>query len=118
MKLKHHVPIRLLKAEPVSPAYQAEVDRSTERAAAKYEAAARRLARAEFRLQQARDKAACASRQGRGKAQRTIAVALELVEIRRAELQAIEALMKAVPASAAHRGRDSYRPIPQPGSGI
>jgi hypothetical protein len=42
-------------------------------------------------------------------------VAAELVELRREELQRVEALMKGVPASAEHRGVRGFRPAPTPG---
>jgi hypothetical protein len=47
---------------------------------------------------------------------RAAQVAAELVELRREELQRVEALMKGVPASVEHRGRRTHRPMPQPGS--
>ena len=36
----------------------------------------------------------------------------ELLEMRREELRELEAMMHSVPASAAHRGTKSYRPVP------
>lgn len=117
MKLTHHVPTAALRlTEEVSAEYQAEVDRHTTKAQREYEQAEARLAKAELRRQrhmatQSRQAAAGTLREYR----RKLAVLDELVELRREELQRLEALMKAHPASTDHRGRGGYRPVPQPG---
>jgi hypothetical protein len=81
-----------------------------------YERAQRRLVAAEARLERANLAAQLATSRKRAQAlDHEIAVAAELVELRREELQRIEALMKSVPASVAHRGTRGYRPVPQPG---
>lgn len=71
-----------------------------------YEKAQERLARAEERLERFR------ARTGTPSPTRAIAAAEAAVEMRRQELLAIERLVKASPASAAHRGRKSFRPVP------
>lgn len=113
MKLQHHVPARAIRSDPVTPEYQAEVDRSTDKAMAEWRRAQKRLEAAERRL--ARMQEVRISARSRA---RDLAVALELVELRREELLRIEALMKSAPAAAQYRGTRSYRPIPQPGSPI
>lgn len=116
MRLRHHIPIWAIKPEQVTEEYQAEVDRSTDKAMVAYQRARRRLESAERRLQAAQDAATATQRKKNEKAiARELAVAAELVELRREELQRIEALMMSVPASAQHRGRESYRPVPAPG---
>lgn len=116
MKLSHNIPARRLGSDPITPAYQAEVDKSTNRAMVAYERAQRRLAAANDRLTRARAKrdAAVSIRVQRA-ADRELRVATELVELRRDELLEVEALMKAVPASAEHRGTRGFRPVPMPG---
>lgn len=117
MKLRHNVPPVGLRSEPITPGYQAEVDRSTHKAMVAYEAAQRRLRAAEERLlraQAAQERAA--DKRAALAAKRELAVALELVELRREELQRVESLMKAAPASAEHRGVRSFRPVPKPGN--
>jgi DNA transposition AAA+ family ATPase len=109
LKLRHHVPVRHLRSNTITPEYQAEVDRSTEKAMRLYERARRRLEAAEKRLAQLQEK-----KQGATK-RRDLAVAAELVELRREELLRLEALMKAAPASAEHRGVRGFRPVPAPG---
>lgn len=112
MKLKHNVPASAYRSDPVTPEYQAEVDRSTDKAMVAWRRAQRRLEAAERRHLKA--KQAVARSSSRTKA-RELAVAAELVELRREELLAIEALMKAAPAAAQYRGNRSFRPIPKPG---
>lgn len=119
MKLKHNVPASAFQADPVTPEYQVEVDRATERLTVAYERAQRRLAAAEERLSRAQRAAETAQHKKNAQSRaREAAVALELVELRREELQQIEALMKAAPASAEHRGTRSFRPVPRPGSQV
>lgn len=117
MKIRHNVPPLGLRSEPITPGYQAEVDRSTSKAMVAYERAQRRLRAAEQRLEQARaaqDRAA--DKRAARAAKRELAVALELVELRREELRRVESLMKAAPASAEHRGVRGFRPVPKPGN--
>lgn len=116
MKLSHNVPPIGLRSDPITREYQAEVDRATDKAMVAYERAQRRLRAAEQRLERARaardragDKLAARN------AKRELAVALELVELRRDELRRVESLMKAAPASAEHRGVRGFRPVPAPG---
>lgn len=116
MKIKHNVPACALRIEPVTVEYQVEVDRSTSKAMVAFERAQRRLAAAELRLEkaEARNAQRLSVIQQRA-ATRELKVAAELVELRREELQRIEALMKSAPASAEHRGVRGFRPVPTPG---
>jgi hypothetical protein len=116
VKIKHNVPACALKTEPITAEYQAEVDRSTSKTMVAYERAQRRLASAERRLERAEErKATRLSAIKQRAADRELKIAAELVEIRRQELLRVEALMKAAPASAEHRGVRGFRPAPQPG---
>jgi hypothetical protein len=111
MKIKHRVPAHLLPAsDPVTPEYQAEVDRSTAKAEAAYRRAEQRLEREEARLERARGKA-------KTKRQLHDVKVLEaLVELRRTELQKLHMMMVASPASSQHRGTHAgHRHIPSPG---
>lgn len=106
MKIKHRTPGNWWTAPvsaDVSPDYEAEVQRDTTRAENNYRHAQERLARAEARLAKA---------QAAGQHRRRIAELQALVELRRAELDAYRRQMTSVPASAQHRGRRSYRPVP------
>ena len=116
MKLKHNTPATQPRSATITPEYQAEVDRATSKAMVAYERAQRRLAAAETRLtlaQEKRERAKSAAQ--RRLAEHKMAVAAELVELRREELLRVEALMKSAPASAEHRGVRGFRPVPQPG---
>jgi hypothetical protein len=117
MKLTHHVPVQAFRSDPISPEYQAEVDRATAKLGIQYEAAQRRLAFAELRLQRARLKqvATTAKKVRRTAHLHEIKVAEELVELRREELQRIEAMMNATPSASPNRGRKSHRPVPELG---
>jgi hypothetical protein len=121
MKLKHRIPVQAyFRSEEVTPAYQAEVDGSTAKTQAAYERAQRKLAAAERRLASAEAvsrRRIVDAKRARASA-REMLVAVELVELRREELQRIEALMKGVPSSTEHRGRGAFRPVPQPGPQI
>lgn len=119
MKIRHNAPPIGLRSDPITPEYQAEVDRATDKAMVAYERAQRRLQAAEQRLERARaarDRAA--DKRAARNAKRELAVALELVELRREELRRVESLMKSAPASANHRGVRSFRPVPMPGGVI
>lgn len=117
MKLTHNVPPTGLRSDPIDPAYQAEVDRSTDKAMVAYERAQRRLRSAEQRLDRARTaRDLAADKRTARAAKHELAVALELVELRREELRRVGALMKSSPASAEHRGVRGFRPVPTPGS--
>lgn len=117
MKLYHRVPRSAIRlTEPVGNEYQAEVDKHTARAQQGHERAQSRLKKAELRRQS--HSATKARHVADGKLrefQRKLRVLDELVELRREELQQIEAMMKASPSSLVHRGAGCYRPIPQPG---
>ena len=116
MKLKHNVPAFEPRSATITPEFQAEVDRSTNKAMLAYERAQRRLSAAEARLARAEERSAKRlDAQRQRVADRELKVAAELVELRREELQRVEALMKSAPASAEHRGVRGFRPVPQPG---
>lgn len=116
MKIKHNTPVFQPQSAVVTPEYQAEVDRSTSKAMVAYERAQKRLAAANRRLVRAEERSAeHLSAARRRVADRELKVAAELVELRREELQRVEALMKGVPASAEHRGVRGFRPAPTPG---
>lgn len=116
MKITHHVPTSAFRSDPITLEYQREVDRATDKAVVAYERGRRRLEAAELRLRKAEDAALrSGDRRKQKERARELAVAAELVELRREELQRLEALMQASPASAEHRGKRSFRPVPQPG---
>lgn len=116
MKITHRVPVRELRSDPITPEYQDEVDRATRSLQVRYEAAQRRLNRAEEKVTVARRRAEAAQSKHRLRdevnARIALRVAQELAELRREELEAIERLMKSSPASAPHRGVASFRPLP------
>jgi len=116
VKITHHVPAAAIRyTESVTPAYQCQVDKATERAQREYERAERRLAQAESRRQRHMQTRARATAAGREREYaRKLKVLDEVVELRREELLQVEAIMKAVPASAEHRGRKGFRPVPPP----
>lgn len=106
---RHRIPIEHLRlTDPVTPEYQAQVDRSTTRLEREFAAATRRVAKAEDQVR----RALAATGQSRKSRQRDIARAQAAVELRRAELAKYESLMMASDFAARHRGRDSYRPVP------
>lgn len=115
MKIRHKAPACPIQSDPVTPEYQAEVDRSTNKAMAAYERAQRRLEAAQRRLEKANRAKARAKGKGAKRLTRSVLAASEAVEARREELRQIEATMTAAPASAEHRGQRSYRPVPRPG---
>lgn len=108
MKRRHRIPPEAhFVSDPVSPGYQAEVDRSMAKGAAREQAALRRLESAEARLVKAERIKARAQRE------RAVLVARELVEIRRQELLAIQREMSTSPSSARSRGiGHAKRPVP------
>jgi anion-transporting ArsA/GET3 family ATPase len=85
--------------------YEAQVQRSTQKAERLYARAQKRLEKAEAQL------AAVTSAKSAPNRKRRVAEVQALVELRRAELAECERMMTGVPASAAHRGRESFRPI-------
>jgi hypothetical protein len=105
VKLTHRPgsPFWVPPSATVDPAYQAEVARMMARAERAWRQAERRLADAEHRLGRAR-------RQQRPA--KTLASLAALVELRRDELEHYRRAMEASPASAEHRGRRSFRPVP------
>lgn len=87
-------------------AYEREVERSTSKLERAYARAQKRVEQAEARLRRARQDV-------QQQAKRHAIAQLELaLETRRQELEEFHRMMVSVPASAAHRGRDSFRPVP------
>lgn len=102
MRITHRVPVIEPESAVVDAKYQAEVDRATHKAERTYAKALQALARAERRLH----------RVEQTRNRKAIRLAAEIVELRRQELVEIERMMFGSPASATHRGRRSYRPVP------
>jgi hypothetical protein len=90
----------------VSAGYEAEVEQATHRSEREYRRRQERLARAEEKLARAR-----ASSQTRTR-KKLIAELVAMVEMRRQELEEYRRMMVSSPASAEHRGRKSFRPVP------
>lgn len=93
----------------ITPEYQAEIDRSLWHAQRDHRKAEQAFLRATLKLAKAEVAHA---------AKRELRVLRELVELRREELQQVEAMMWSVPASAQHRGHGGqrgHRPAVQPG---
>lgn len=108
MKIRHRIPPQAhFRSDPITPEYQAEVDRTMARASAREAAARRRLEAAQMKVEKALRIKSKTIRQ------RAVTVALEVVEARRRELLAIQREMSTAPASAAHRGSGhGKRPVP------
>lgn len=111
MKITHRIPTGTAKpgGDPVPAAYAAEVEKHTAKAEQRYRRAQANLARALARLATAEAKPASKANR------RALRIARELVEIRRRELQEIEALMTGYASSSTHRTRTTKRPIPGQG---
>lgn len=107
MRIAHHQPPGsfwdIPESDLVDADYEATVQVHTSRSEREYRRLVHRLAKAEAKLSRARKAHA---------KKNDIAVLVYLVEIRRAELEDYRRLMVAVPASAEHRGRKSFRPVP------
>jgi hypothetical protein len=114
VKMTHRVPPARWWDVPESAVpdagYQAEVDACTQRGEDEFRRRQGRLDRARARLAEARRKPKRYTR-------RQLEELAAAVELRREELETWRRQMVAAPASAAHRGRDSYRPVP-PVTGI
>lgn len=112
MKSRHRVPTMQTPphGQEVTPEYQAEVDRTTESAQRRYRIAEQRLAAAERKAEQLQGQKVKAAQQRQHK--RDLATAMALVELRRGELEELARMMQTAPATAGHRGRKSYRPVP------
>lgn len=114
MKLRHNVPDTSSNMTgKVQPEYQAQVDRSTHRLEREYLAQEKRVIAAGARAAKAqRQLDAATGARARRLGAHDLAVAWELVQIRREELDRLARLMSQAPQSAAHRGNASFRPIP------
>lgn len=111
MKIKHRVPTAAyeLRSAVLTPEYEAEVTRSTERLERAYAQAQRRLERAQQRASHAqRELDAHHSKQ----AKRVARLAWAEVEVRRAELESLHRQMTSTVQAARSRGRRSFRPVP------
>ena len=107
-------PVPWSTAQPVQldEAYEREVERSTEKLVRQYTRALKRVQQVEAKLRAAREQLQ-APRPSRRAPKKHTMVELELeLEARRAELEEFRRMMVSVPASAAHRGTSSYRPVP------
>lgn len=110
MKITHRVPVRAVASDPVTPDYQAEVDRCTAQLERRYAQAAKRLEAAERRALRAEARSGARGKQKMQPAR--LAALWADVERRRAELAAVQGLMAPAGASKQHLGRKSYRPVP------
>lgn len=87
-------------------AYEREVQRSTDKLERAYARAQKRVTQAEGRL-------AKAQREERTRRKAHVLAQLEAaLQARRNELEEYRRMMVGVPASAAHRGTRSFRPVP------
>jgi DNA repair exonuclease SbcCD ATPase subunit len=102
------VPWAAPKPAELDESYEREVQRSTEKLERLHRRALKRVEQAEARLAKAK---APAPRRPPPKRHVLAELEAHLAE-RRAELEELRRMMVSVPASAAHRGRDSYRPVP------
>lgn len=111
VKLQHKVPHNLTPKPPeISERYQAEVDHATHHAETLWQQAQHRLELAEQKA--ARLEAQRVSKATRNAHKQALASALVQVELRRAELEELERMMKSSPSSLTHRGRGGYKPVP------
>lgn len=109
MKIKHNVPTAPLKSAVLSEQYENEVRRSTQRGEREYARAQKRVTQAERRL--AKIRATPEHARAVSSYTRDLNVAVQIVELRRQELAALERIMKQSPQSATHRGTKSFRPV-------
>ena len=109
-KITHRVPLHAcgLKSDPITPEYQAEIDRTMIHAEAAYKRAQKRLRAAERRLARAQHSTALPAKKRRRQIQELEA----LVELRRLEMEQTHRLMVATGAPSPNRGKHSYRNVP------
>ncbi len=109
MRITHRVRLpREPKPVEITPEYQAEVDRSTEKLERRYRLAQRAVEAARSRKERAE------SIVGHAKLRRkSITEAEAVLEARLAELADLERMMQASPASAQHRGTKSFTKLPR-----
>lgn len=111
MRIKHRVHLQQREAKPVeiTPEYQAEVDRSTEKLQRRYERARKAVEQARFR----RERTAAIVGQNRLRTER-LAEAEAALAARITELEDLERLIRANPyASLCHRGREGWTKVPR-----
>lgn len=109
MKIKHKVPAHLvMRSDPVTPEYQAEIDRTMAKAETAYRQAQKRLQAAEKRLARARQQVLVRST---SKVKHALAELEALVELRRIELEQVHRLMVSTGAPSTSRGRKSHRHV-------
>lgn len=106
------VPWAIPKPVELDESYEREVQQSTARLESRYRRALRRFEQAEARLKVARERAQRPTPKRPAPKQHTLAELEALVADRRAELEEYRRMMVSVPASAVHRGREGYRPVP------
>lgn len=112
MKIRHKVPAHLLaRSDPITPEYQAEIDRTMAHAEANWNRAQKRLESAQRRLARAQRRVA---KEGKPRANE-IAHLEAVVELRRVQMEQTHRLMVATGAPATSRGVKSFRPVPRPG---
>lgn len=111
-KIKHKVPEP--RSAVLTPEYQAEVDRSMERGRLRWESEQAALAKVERRRARLAARKPKTAREAKI-TKRQLAELDAQIELYRMHLQHLQRMMMPSGASAAHRGRDSYRPVPQPG---
>jgi hypothetical protein len=109
MRLRHRVPTEQFeRSDPITPAYQRQIDETMRRAQTAYDQAERRLSRDEQRLEKAR--LAKPSR----RQERQVKELVVLVELRRQELKTWHQILVRSPQPSQHRGSRSFRPVPSP----
>lgn len=103
---KVHLP-REPRPVEISPEYQAQVDRSTEKLERLYRRAQRSVEAAQKRLEKAQRLRVERERK------KAVKVAEEVLAERLRELAEYERMMTSTPASLAHRGRGAWRKVPR-----
>ena len=109
MKVTHRIPTQELHSAVLDERYAREVEAATNRGERDFKRAVQRLRAAERRV------ARLETEKPTKRTRKELSVALELLEIRRAELAQISDLMTGIPASSVHRSRALVRPVPEQG---
>lgn len=117
MKMQHRVPVDKISYNmtgKLDPAYEAEVEKSTQKLEREWQRAQKRLESARKSAENARLRAESAktAKKEKDRAQKEYKKALALIEERQAELREIELMMTYSPAGSQNRGNKSYRPVP------
>lgn len=121
MKMRHRIPdnISYNMTGKLDPAYEAEVEKSTQKLEREWLKAQKRLESARKSAENARLRAESAktAKKEKDRAQKEYKKALALIAEREAELKEIEVLMTYSPSGSKNRGTKSYRPVPINGRG-